>query len=127
MRAEISFSDDLNLSVRVEGVMPLLVLEWIVDEFSLSLRLISDLSLFHHFLVLFDTDLDQLISQGGLALSKEVKMLCRVCTLAEVDRHLIVLLALDFVPGVRVELWNHCEQLSEVREIDCTAIRLRYR
>ena len=57
MRAEVSFSDDLNLSVRVEGVMPLLVLEWIVDEFSLSLRLISDLSLVHHFFVLFYTDL----------------------------------------------------------------------
>ena len=127
MRAEISFSDDLNLSVRVEGVMPLLVFEWIVDEFSLSLRFIRDLCLVHNFFVLFDTDLDQLLSQGGLALSKEVKMLCRVCTLAEINRHLIVLLALDFVPGVREELWNHCEQLSEVREIDCTAIRLRDR
>ena len=125
MGTEISFRDDLNLSVRIEGVMPLLVLEWIVDEFSLSLRLIRDLSPFHHFLVLFDTDLDQLLSQDGLALSKEVKMLCRVCTLAEIDHHLIVLLAFDFVPGVSVELWNHCEQLSEVREVDRAAIRLR--
>ena len=95
-------------------MMPLLVLEWIANDFSLHSGVFTNLGLLHHLPIDFNTHLSESFLKYLLAILEEVKLLFRVFVCIEVDCQFECLWTGSLLPRMCVKLRDNSQKLSEL-------------
>ena len=111
---ELCLCDSRHLGVRVESVMPHLVLDWISDQISLILAHLFSITAIHETSVSFHADLDYSLLQDLLTLLEEVQVLISGCSFSEIDSKDILLALRRLLPVMTVKPRSQSQQLSEL-------------